>query len=123
MSTWTVEQLQRIDATRELEISSETTAAKPPRWLPIWVVCVDGEVYVRTWYRRTTGWYGRATRTGHARIRVAGLELAVDIDDLGARAPTEAINSAYVRKYGGGGSGGMVSDETVATTLRLVPAS
>jgi hypothetical protein len=119
---WTVDQLQRIDAARELEISGRSSEAKPRRWLPIWVVCVDGQVYVRTWYRRSTGWFGHAVETRTARIRVPGLEADVGVEDLGDRAPTAAINHAYEAKYGGGGTGGMTTEEAVAATLRLVPS-
>ena len=121
-SDWTVEQLQRIDAAQELEISGRSSEGKPRRWLPIWVVCVDGRVYVRTWYRRSTGWFGDAVETRAARIRVPGFETDVSIEDLGDRAPTDAVNRAYVAKYGGG-TGGMTTAEAVAATLRLIPSS
>lgn len=120
---WAIEQLQLIDAAHELEISSGSSDADPERWLRIWVVCVDGQVYVRTWYRRSAGWFGRAVETRTARIRVPRFEADVRVQDLGDHAPTEAINRAYVAKYGGGGSGGMTTEEAVAATLRLVPSS
>ena len=122
-SAWTAEQLQHIDATPELEISSGPDDGKPRRWLPIWVVRVDGQVYVRTWYRRSTGWFGRAVASRTARIRVPGVEADVSVEDLGDHAPTDAVNQAYRAKYGGGGTGGMVTEEAVATTLRLTPTS
>jgi hypothetical protein len=99
---WTAEQLQHIGAAPELEISSGSDARKPRRWLPIWVVCVDGQVYVRTWYRRSTGWFGRAVASRSARIRVPGVEVDVSVEDLGHQAPADAID----RWDGDGGGGG-----------------
>lgn len=122
-SNWTAEQLERIDAARELEISSRSGDGKLRRWLPIWVVCVDSRVYVRTWHRRSTGWFGDAVETRAARIRGPGFEADVSVEDLGDLAPTDAINHAYVAKYGGEGTGGMTTAEAVAATLRLIPSS
>lgn len=121
-SGWSAEQLERIDTAQELEISAEPNDGRPRRWLPIWVVCVDGRVYVRTWYRRSVGWFGRAVETRTARIRVADVEVEVTVEDLGQRAPTDAVNRAYMAKYGGGDTGGMLTEEAVPTTLRLTPS-
>lgn len=121
-SEWTAEQIERIDAARELEIATGSGVGKQQRWLPIWAVCVDGRVYVRTWYRRSTGWFGNAVEAGVARIRVPGLEAEVNVEDLGDCAPTDAVNRAYVAKYGGGGTGGMLTAEAVAATLLLTPS-
>ena len=124
---WTPEQLARIAQARELEIASRRADGRLGRWLPIWVVCVDGKVYVRTWYRRTSGWFGQVTVTGQARVRVPGVEVNVVVADIGdtdldVRA---AINRAYGVKYGTSGDAtvaGMTTSAAAATTLRLAPA-
>ena len=120
--SWTPEQLARIDATRELEIavSREDGTFRP--WTPIWVVHVAGDVYVRTWYRRDTGWFGLALNTRRARVRIAGGEVDVRIEDVGV-GPSGLradVDAAYRDKYGGGSTGNMVEDEAAATTLRLL---
>ena len=94
-------------------------------WLPIWVVTADEEVFVRTWHRRMTGWFGQVVNNRGARVRVPGLETEVSVDDLGGGTePLRArVDDAYRTKYGryGDGSlGRMVSDSAAATTLRLV---
>lgn len=121
---WTVEQLGAIAAAHELEIATRRPDGTLRRWLPIWVVCRGGDVYVRTWYRRQTGWFGHVLRTPRARIRVPGLEADVIVADLGAVDPelNAAVDAAYRAKYapqGGGSVGQMVTDEAAATTLRL----
>jgi hypothetical protein len=87
------------------------------------VVCADGQVFVRTWYRRSTGWFGRILRTGRARIRVPGVEVDVHAEDVGAQPSTlrAAVDDAYRGKYGGSSADRMVGDEAAATTLRLIP--
>ena len=83
-------------------------------------------MYVRTWYRRTTGWFGQVTRTGRARIRVPGVEINVNVADIGDRDPKlrAAVDQAYRSKYGTRGDAtvaGMTTSASAATTLRLAP--
>ena len=126
--SWTPEQLDRIDDSRELEIASLRPDGTLRRWLPIWAVCVGGQVYVRTWYRRTTGWFGHVIATRQARVRVAGLETDVVAEDIADR-DTELrleIDEAYRAKYApqqGGSVGQMTTQSAAHTTLRLSPSS
>jgi hypothetical protein len=125
--TWAREQLRRISEARELEIAPRRVDGRVGRWLPIWVVCVDDQVYVRTWYRRSTGWFGQVTKTGGARIRVPGLERDVVVTDLGDDNPDVrvAVDEVYRAKYGTSGDetvAGMTTDASAATTLLLAPS-
>jgi hypothetical protein len=95
--------------------------------LPIWVVRVGDQVYVRTWYRRTTGWFGYVVTTQQARVRVPHLETDVIVDDIsdGDTDLRSALDQAYQAKYtppGGGSVRQMTTDSAAATTLRLSPA-
>lgn len=119
--TWSPDQLERLDVAHELEIAAQRPDGSLRDFTPIWVVRAGDEVFVRTWHARPTGWYGAATATGRARIRVPGLELDVQVarTALDRRA---AIDDAYRAKYGGGSTGGMTTDESAATTLQLNPA-
>jgi hypothetical protein len=58
-SAWSPEQLQKIAASDELDIAVRRADGSLRRWTTIWVVRVDENVYVRTWYRRTDGWFGQ----------------------------------------------------------------
>ena len=119
--SWTPEQLALIDVARELEIAVHRADGTLRPWTPIWVVHAGGDVYVRTWYRRDTGWFGLALRTRRARVRVPDVEVEVRIEDVGVGRPgvREDVDDAYRTKYGGGSTGNMVGDEAAATTLRL----
>jgi hypothetical protein len=124
--TWTPEQRQRIDGSDELEIASRRADGSLRPFVPIWVVSAEGLVYVRTWHRRPTGWFGHVLETGRARVRVPGLEADVVVEDVGA-GPGELrsqVDAAYQAKYGRYGVATinrMVTDEAAAATLRLTP--
>jgi hypothetical protein len=120
--SWTAGQLARIDAARDLEIAVRRADGTLRPWTPIWVVHVADDVYVRTWYRRDTGCFGRALRSRRARVRIPGVEVDVRIEDVGV-GPSGlrvGVDAAYRDKYGGGSTGNMVGDEAAATTLRLL---
>ncbi len=121
---WSPDQLALIDPATELEIAVRQADGGLHRWTPIWVVSVEGQVYVRTWYRRDSGWYGRARRSRQARVRVPGLKADVSIEDVGTKAPDSlrsGIDDAYRVKYGSRGAESMITPAAQATSLRLAP--
>jgi hypothetical protein len=122
-ATWSPRELQCIDKARELNIAVKRADGTLRRWTPIWVVCADDQVYVRTWYRRDTGWFGHMLRSRRARIRVPGVEADVTVQDVGDGPAElgERVDTAYRVKYGRSGSESMVTASAAATTLRLNP--
>ena len=122
---WSPDELERIDKAEELRIATQRSDGTLRRGVPIWVVSAGGHVYVRTWYRRDDGWFGRAVDSRRARVEIAGLEAAdVAVDDIGddksdLRARIDAAYRAKYGRYGAATVGRMVSDEAAATTLRL----
>jgi hypothetical protein len=126
LSVWLPDQLRRFEEADELEIASEHADGTLPEWLPIWVVRVGGEVFVRTWHRRTTGWFGRVLESHRARVRVPGLEAGVVVEDVGdgpgdLRARIDDAYRTKYARYGGATVERMASDSAAAATLRLVP--
>jgi hypothetical protein len=123
-AVWSAAELKGIDAAGELQIASRRVDGTLRRWVPVWVVSTGGQVYVRTWYRRDTGWFGQVLASGRARIRIPGLEADVTVEDVGEGTPAlrAGVNAAYEAKYGrGGATERMVSAEAAAATLRLSP--
>jgi hypothetical protein len=121
-ASWSPDELRLVNAAGELRIAVKRTDGSLRQWVPIWVVCAGGQVYVRTWYRREGGWFGQALAAGRARIRVPDLEADVIVEDVGAgaRGLRAEIDDAYRAKYGrSGGTERMVTDEAAAATLRL----
>ena len=123
IARWSPEELTSIGSAVELHIAVRRPDGRLRRWTPIWVVRVDQQVYVRTWYRRETGWFGHALLSRRARIRVPGLAADVTVEDLGqAEVDLQArVDAAYRTKYGHHGSESMVTAAATATTLRLAP--
>lgn len=115
--TWTGDQLDRLGTATEIELVLSR------RRVPIWIVRVGDQLYVRSWRGAAGGWYRTVRRSQATRVRVGGTELDVrfvepdeDVDDL--------VDQAYREKYAGYGSAyvePMVAPEARATTLRLEP--
>jgi hypothetical protein len=120
-AAWSPDDLSLMDAARELQIAVRSSDCSLGRWVPIWVVCAGGQAYVRSWYRRDTGWFGHALRSRRARIRVPGLETGVTIDDIGdvSSQITADVDAAYRTKYGRSEAASMVTATAAATTLQL----
>ena len=124
--TWTADELAHFAAADELEITARRPDGTLRAWTPIWVVVADGQVYVRTWHRRDTGWFGRAVASRRARVRVPGVEVDVRVTDLGpgdadVRARIEAAYLTKYRRYESATVHRMVTDDAAAATLRLGP--
>lgn len=125
-SAWTVDELERIGSAEELSIATYHPDGTLHRAIPIWVIRSGDSAYVRTWYRRDTGWFGRAVDCSRARIRVPDLDITVAIDDVGDADPIlrRQVDTAYRTKYDRYGPptiDRMVTDDAAATTLRLNP--
>lgn len=126
-AAWSPDELERINTAEELRIATERADGTLRRDVPVWVVSADGQVYVRTWYRRSDGWFGHAVDSRRARIRIAGLEADVAVEDIGAdksdlRASVDAAYRAKYGRYGETTVDRMVSDDAAAATLRLTRA-
>ena len=124
--SWTPDELERLRRAHELEVATPGRDEVLRPWVPVWLVVVEDRLYVRTWYRRDTGWYGRALRSHRARVRVPGVEADVAVADVSTDGPglRERVDAAYLAAYGRHGTGSvaaMVADEAAATTLRLDP--
>jgi hypothetical protein len=92
---------------------------------PIWVVVVDGDAYVRSYYGPGAAWYRRIRTDGRAALGVAGSLIEVAGEPIDDDALDDRISAAYRAKYGRrspSSTEGMVSPEVVATTLRLTQA-
>jgi hypothetical protein len=122
MSAWTPDELARVDAAQELEMAPVRRDGTLRRPVPIWVVRVDDDLYVRAAYLEGSGWHRVVRASGRARIRAAGVEKDVTVEEAES-AVNDQVDAAYRSKYGRYAS--IVDDITDAahraTTLRLVP--
>lgn len=96
---WTAAQLDRIGSSEELQITSyyESGALRP--WTTVWVVRVDDDLYIRSAYGESGGWYRHAMHTRGARVRARGVETDVTLHPTTDPVTNDRVSRAYEAKY------------------------
>jgi hypothetical protein len=120
---WTTEQLDRIDAEDELQITSVRADGTLRAYRKIWVVRLGDDLYVRSVNGRGADWFRHVLASGSGRIRCGGVDSDVIVDELG-EASTAAIDDAYLTKYARYSERfvrTMLRPPVVEATLRLLP--
>src|SRR5207237_9034977 len=113
--------LRQLDRDREVQVRTRRRDGSTAD-VPIWIVTVEGEPYVRSYLAERGAWYQRARAEGRMTLVVRGQAVPVVVqpaegDDLNRR-----VSEAFTAKYGTGAPArAMVSSAVVATTLRLTP--
>jgi hypothetical protein len=123
MPEWTKDELDKIAGAEELELASarrDGTLRKP---VTIWVVRHGDDLYVRSVYGRTSGWFRGVLERHEGHISSGGVEKEVRFveadDDVDA-----AIDASYrtkYRRYDASYVDPMLTPEVQATTIKLVP--
>jgi hypothetical protein len=122
-TTWTSDELSRIDAVDELEIAPRKRDGTLRKPLPIWAVRVGDDLYVRAAYGPATGWHRVARTSREARVRAGGVEKDVTIEDAGD-AVNDEVDAAYkakYRRYAANIVDSVTNEVSRSTTLKLVP--
>lgn len=120
---WEASLAAQLAEAREIDVVVPAPG-HPALRAPIWVVAVDGSLYVRSWKGEAGRWYRRAHRHGVGSVALAGGEHPVRFvpaaePGLGAR-----IDEAYLSKYGDSTyAEAMTRPPAAGTTMRLDPAS
>jgi hypothetical protein len=95
------------------------------RFIGIWVVVVDGRVFVRSWSVKPEGWYRTFQADPVGAIQVGGRELRVRAVRVRGPRLNDAIDRAYLDKYDTPGSIKYARDlgsrKSRATTTELTP--
>jgi hypothetical protein len=123
MTMWTDEELQRVGDAQELQLASTRPDGSLRPYVTMWVVRAGEDLYVRSAYGPTNGWYRRATASGVGRIRAGGVERDVTFAEAVPTAHA-AIDAAYHAKYDRYGPrivGTVVGPQAEGVTVRLVP--
>jgi hypothetical protein len=99
---------------------------QPHRIIGIWVVVVEGRVFVRSWSLKPRSWWRTFLEEPRGVIAVAGREIPVRAVQTRSERLKDAVSRAYLDKYGTGGSLHYARDlnraKSRATTTELVPA-
>ena len=123
-TTWTNDELSRIDAVDELEIAPRKRDGTLRKPVPIWAVRVGDDLYIRAAYGPGTGWHRVARTSREARIQAGGVEKNVTIEGAD-EAVNDQVDAAYLakyRRYAASIVETVTNQESRATTLKLVPA-
>jgi hypothetical protein len=98
---------------------------RPHRFIGIWVVVVEGRAFVRSWSLKRGGWWRTFLEEPRGSIRTAGRTLAVRAVRTRSERVKDAVDRAYLAKYGTGASLRYARDlgsaKSRATTTELVP--
>ena len=125
MTTWTSDELDRIGSADELRITSVRADGALRPYVPIWVVRVGDDLYVRSYRGADGGWFRHLRERDRGRIQAGGVEREVAVA-AAADEVDDAVDEAYRGKYGRYGSrlvDPMIAAPARATTLRLAPLS
>jgi hypothetical protein len=122
-TSWTSEELDRIDAAEELSIASLRPGGTLRNPVTIWVVRDGGDVYVRSVNGATAAWF-RGTRVRHeGRNSAGGLEKNVSFENAD-HAIDDRLDAAYrtkYRRYAASIIDSINRPQARSTTLKLVP--
>lgn len=124
MTTWTGDELKKIEKADELNLASlrrDGTLRSP---VTMWVVRVDDNLYVRAVKGRTGAWFRGVLMRREGRVWSGGVEQDVLFVDETEPAVNERIDVAYrekYRRYPKEYVDACVTPEARAATLKLIP--
>ncbi|BCX03446.1 MAG: hypothetical protein KatS3mg053_1384 [Candidatus Roseilinea sp.] len=123
MNAWTKEELNKIGNAEEMEIAPRQPDGTLRKPLPVWVVRVNDNLYVRSYRGHAGAWFRAAQTTHEGRIRAGGVEKEVVFIEESDPAINDRIDAAYRAKYGRYPQyvAPMVTPEVRSTTLKIIP--
>jgi hypothetical protein len=114
-----------LTALRDGKILGLRAGTQPHRFIGIWVVVVEGRVFVRSWSLKPRSWYRTFLAEPRGTIQVADRELPVRAVRTRSERLKDAIDRAYLEKYNTKGSikyaQDLGSEKSRGTTTELVP--
>jgi hypothetical protein len=120
--TWSKDDLRRIveaDDLRVAPLRDDGVTCGTPTW--IWCVAVKGDLYVRAYNGRRSGWHQAAMRRKAGQMIAAGMTREVTFEPV-ERAINGAIDDAYRKKYQGSRYlEPMISAQARAATVKISP--
>jgi hypothetical protein len=119
MMALTAEQLQEIADAPLVVI--ETRRGDRVTGTVIWVVVVEGDVYVRSVRGESGRWYQRAVADAEVALKVGDDRFEFTAIPANDPDSIESASEALRRKYRGRSLDNMLLPETLGTTLRLEP--
>ena len=114
--------LRELDREREVQVRARRRDGSTVD-VPIWVVTVGHEAYVRSVRAERGAWYRRARAEGRLTLVVGGRAVPVVVQPGEGEDLNRQVSDAFMAKYGRStGVRTMVTAPVTATTLRLAPS-
>ncbi|MBP9502931.1 MAG: DUF2255 family protein [Candidatus Promineofilum sp.] len=117
---WTADELEQIQSTGEVHVSSRRDDGSYTRGQTIWAVVVGASVFVRSTDGPDKPWFRAARAHGASRFRYSGGEVAVAFHDA-PDIDENVIEQAYRAKYHGSRQRSIDRAGSSRATLELVP--
>jgi hypothetical protein len=121
-STWSSDELSKIEAAEELDLASVKRDGTLRNAVTMWVVRHGDDLYVRSVNGRGSSWFRGAQARHEAHIQAGGVDkevLLVEPDDVDDE--LDAAYRAKYQRYAENIVGSIVSPQARAATLKLVP--
>lgn len=114
-----------VDAIRDAKILGIRAGTKPHRIIGIWVVVVEGRVFVRSWSLKERSWWRTFREDPRGIIEVNGKQLKIRPVFTRSERLKKLVDQAYAEKYNTPGSlhyvKGFKEKKRRDTTTELVP--
>jgi hypothetical protein len=115
---------RRVAAFNDAQILGVRSGAEH-RYTAVWVVVVDGRVFVRSWNDKPTGWYRAFLDEPRGSVTLGDTEIRVRAAQVRSERIRRAVSAAYAEKYPTKGSlrwvRGFAESAREATTLEILP--
>jgi hypothetical protein len=114
-----------VDTLRGEKILGLRAGTGNHRFIGVWVVVVEGRIFIRSWSLKPQSWYRTFLEEPRGTINVAGREIPVRAVQTRSERLKDAVSRAYLEKYRTPGSIKYAKDlgrsKSRATTTELVP--
>jgi hypothetical protein len=114
-----------VNTLRSEKILGLRAGTRTHRFIGIWVVVVEGRIFVRSWSLKPQSWYRAFLEEPRGTINVAGREIPVRAVQTRSERLKDAVSQAYLEKYHTPGSIKYAKDlgraKSRATTTELIP--
>jgi hypothetical protein len=126
MTTWAKDELNKIGTAEELQVASlrrDGTLRKP---VPIWVVRLGDDLYVRSVNGPTSAWFRGAQTRHEGHIRAGGVDkdvTFVEEYDPNINDQIDAVYSTKYRRYAASIISHITGTSARSATIKLVPRS
>ena len=95
VKSFSAREIDTLDATKYLYIR----AGAEHRFIPIWVVVVDGKVLVRPWNNKKSGWFTTFLTERNGTIKIGEKEVPIRTHRVRGQKLNNAMDKAYAAKY------------------------